>query len=373
MSAQAFGRVVVGLDVHKDTIMACTFDPATSEIGKACQFKNTPDRLAKFIRSLQAPDVELQVCYEASSCGYVIYRQLAAMGVVCDVIAPTSIPRRAGDRIKTDRRDAEKLATMYAGGLLETVSVPDKELEQVRALVRCRTTLKEDLIRVKHRTTRHLEARGHLFRGGKNWSQRFWDWLKKVELDGADQTVLQIWIDQMEGLEGQIQAVDSQLNKEAESDRFRETVKVLGAFRGVATLTALTLATELGDIRRFGSPRQLMAYLGLVPSEYSSGNTTRRGSITKTGNAHARKALVSSAWKYAARPSRSKALQARQEGVSPPVVATAWKAQKRLHKRFQALAVRKPRSVANVAVARELAGFLWAALQHTESMAAKAA
>lgn len=372
MSTPASGRLFVGLDVHKDTIMACTFDPVSGEIGKARQFKNAPGRLTSFIRGLQSPGVDLQVCYEASSCGYVIYRLLAAMGVSCDVIAPTSIPRRAGDRIKTDRRDAEKLATMHAGGLLEAVRVPDKELEQVRALVRCRNTLTEDLIQVKHRTTRHLEARGHLFREGKNWSRAFWRWLKQVELEGADQTVLQVWVDKIQSLEGQIQAVDTQLKVEAKSDRFGETIKVLGAFRGVATLTALTLATELGDIRRFGSPRQLMAYLGLVPSEYSSGNTTRRGSITKTGNAHARKALVSAAWKYAAQPYRSKVLKERQEGVSPPVVATAWKAQKRLHKRFHALAFRKPRSVANVAVARELAGFLWAALQHTESKATAA-
>jgi transposase len=192
-------------------------------------------------------------------------------------------------------------------------------------------------------------------------------------LEGADQTALQLWMDNIGYLEGQIQAVDAQLKKEAQSDRLRETVQVLGAFRGVATLTALTLATELGDIRRFGSPRQLMAYLGLVPSEYSSGNKTRRGSITKTGNAHARKALVSAAWKYAARPYRSSVLKKRQEGVSPPVIATAWKAQQRLYKRFHALACRKPRSLANVAVARELAGFLWAVLQHTEHRAAKAA
>jgi len=373
MSTPSFGRLVVGLDVHKDTIMACTFDPVSGEVGKATQIKNTPDRLAKFVRGLPSAGVELQVCYEASSCGYVIYRQMAEMGISCDVIAPTSIPRRAGDRVKTDRRDAENLATMYAGGLLETVGVPDIELEQVRALVRCRNTLKEDLTRIKHRTTRLLETRGLVFRETKNWSKRFWTWLREVELEGVDRTVLQTWMDLIQYLEGQIQAVDAQLKKEAESDRFRDTVKVLGAFRGVATLTALTLATELGDIRRFASPRELMAYLGLVPSEYSSGNTTRRGAITKTGNAHARRALVTAAWKYAMHPYRSEPLKKRQEGVSSPVIAIAWKAQKRLHKRFHALTVRKPRSVANVAVARELAGFLWAALQHHESKAAKAA
>ena len=252
--------------------MACAYDPATCEIGKARQFTHTPDRLAKYIRGQQAPGVRLEVCYEASSCGYVIYRQMAAMEVFCEVIAPNSIPKRAGDRVKNDRRDAEKLATMYANGLLTTVRVPDKELEQVRALIRCRYAFKGDLTAARHRLTRHIEARGHVFREGKNWSKRFWSWLNQVELEGADQKVLRYHRDTIDYLEGQIQALDAELKVEAESDRFRDTVKILGAFRGVATLTALTLAAELGDIRRFASPRQLTAYMGLVPSEHSSGN-----------------------------------------------------------------------------------------------------
>jgi len=361
--------VVVGLDVHKDTIMACVYDAATAEIEKPRQFKNDPSRLRRFIGDLQTAGLAPECCYEASSCGYVIYRQLAALGVPCAVIAPSSIPRRSGDRIKTDRRDAEKLATMYANKLLEEVEVPDAELERVRALVRCRQTLAEDLTQVKHRTTRLLESRGHVFREGKNWGQAFWLWLSKVELEGADQTVLRVWIDKIHYLEGQMASVESDIIRASESDRFRHTVKVLCAFRGVACLTAMVLATELGDIRRFSSPRHLMAYLGIVPSEHSSGASTRRGSITKTGNTRARKALISSAWKYAAKPARSRELIKRQKDVAPHVVAIAWKAQQRLHKRFHALAVRRPRSVANVAVARELAGFLWAALQPTPAQA----
>lgn len=355
--------VVVGLDVHKDTIMACVYDATTAEIEKPRQFKNDPSRLRRFIGDLQSAGLAPECCYEASSCGYVIYRQLAALGVPCAVIAPSSIPRRAGDRIKTDRRDAENLATMYANNLLEEVDVPDAELERVRALVRCRQTLAEDLTRVKHRTTRLLESRGHVFRQGTNWKQAFWTWLNKVELEGADQTVLRVWIDKIHYLEGQMKSVESDIIRASEGERFRDTVRVLCAFRGVACLTAMVLATELGDIRRFSSPPQLMAYLGIVPSEHSSGSTTRRGSITKTGNTRARKALVSASWKYASRPARSRELKKRQEEVAPHVVAIAWKAQQRLYKRFHTLAVRKPRSVANVAVARELAGFLWAALQ----------
>ena len=367
MATQILRPVVVGLDVHKDTIMACIFDPSSGEIGTARQFKNAPDRIARFVRTLRASGREGDFCYEASSCGYVIYRQLHALGVACSVIAPTSIPRRAGDRIKTDRRDAEKLATMYAGGLLESVDVPDRELERVRSLVRCRLTLAEDLVRVKHRTTRHLESRGHVYRLGQNWTQKFWAWMNKITLEGADETVLRVWVEKIHYLEGQMLSVDVELAHEAENERLRDTVQKLGAFRGVALLTALTLATELGDIRRFASPRQLMAYLGMVPSEHSSGARTHRGPITKSGNTRARKALVSAAWKYTAKPARSASLIKRQEGVDPHVIATAWKAQQRLYKRFHALAFRKPRSVANVAVARELAGFLWAALQPVDA------
>jgi transposase len=369
MNTQTSRRVVVGLDVHKDTIMACVYDPATGEIVHVHEFKNAPDRIADFVRRLERSSLEPDVCYEASSCGYVIYRQLRRLGVTCAVIAPTSIPRRPGERIKTDRRDAEKLATMYAGGHVETVAIPDEELERVRALVRCRHTLADDLTRVKHRTTRLLESRGYVYRQGKNWSQKFWAWLNKIELEGADEMVLRVWVDKVHYLEAQIQAADAALAREADRDRFRETVRRLGAFRGIALLNALTLATELGDIRRFASPRELMAYVGIVPGEHSSGPRTRRGSITKTGNTYARKALVSAAWKYARRPARSRALIERQEGVAPHVVATAWKAQQRLYKRFHALAVRRPRSVANVAVARELAGFLWAALQPASAYA----
>lgn len=363
MSIKKLLRVVVGLDVHKDTIMACVFDPASGLIKSMREFKNSPDRIAGFIRSLRKSGLEPEVCYEASSCGYVIYRQLRRLDVACAVIAPTSIPRRPGERIKTDRRDAEKLATMYAAGLLERVAVPDEELERVRALVRCRHALADDLTRVKHRTTRLLESRGYVYRQGRNWTQKFWAWLRKIELEGADQTVLRVWIDKIDYLEAQIQAADGALAREAEGDRFRETVRRYGAFRGIALLHAMTLATELGDIRRFASPPELMSYVGIVPSEHSSGTRRKLGSITKTGNSYARKALVSAAWKYAKRPARSRALIERQEGVPPHVVATAWKAQQRLYKRFHALAARRPRSVANVAVARELTGFLWAALQ----------
>jgi transposase len=247
---------------------------------------------------------------------------------------------------------------------LTGVEVPDEELERTRALLRCRAALVEECSRTRRRTTQFLQARGQVYRAGANWSQKFWEWLAHIRLEGADQRVLEAYVDLVHYLEAQIRSLETCIDEEANKPRYQDTVRLLGAFRGIATITALTLACELGDIRRFEHPRQLMAYLGLVPSEHSSGNKTHRGSITKAGNRHARKAMVSAAWKYAARPNRSHRLQQQQQRVTPHVVAISWKAQQRLYKRFHALAFRRPRSVAATAIARELAGFLWEAL-HT--------
>ena len=355
--------IIVGLDVHKDSIVACALDPSSGEVVLEQHLKNQPVAVAKIIKRIRARFGEPRCCYEASSCGFVLYRQLRDLGVACDVIAPSSIPRRSGDRIKTDRRDAEKLATMYAGRLLRAVTVPDPELESTRALLRCRGALVEEMTRTKHRTTQFLQTRGFVYREGTNWSLKFWRWLNNVELERVDQSVLDTYVHLIRYLEAQIASIEADLKKEAKKDRFSNPVAVLGAFRGIALLSALTLVCELGDIRRFACPRQLMSYLGVVPSEHSSANSTKRGSITKCGNAHARRALVSAAWRYAVRPAAGPVLKRRQDGVSAEVIAISWKAQKRLYKRFHSLAVRKPRSVAAVAVARELSGFLWEAMQ----------
>lgn len=355
-------HVYVGFDVHKDSVSACVYDARRDEALLEQQFRNEPASIRKLIRRIRKRFGEPRCCYEASSCGFILFRLLRELDVHCDVIAPSSIPRRSGDRVKNDSIDAYKLATFYAAGLLTGVDVPDEELESTRALLRCRAALVEELGRMKKRTTQLLQTRGYLYRDGSNWSQKFWEWLARIRLDGVDQAVLDAYVDLIHYLEGQINSLETIIDGEAEKPRFEEPVRLLKAFRGIATITALTLACELGDIRRFEHPRQLMAYLGLVPSEHSSGNKTHRGSITKAGNRHARKAVVSAAWKYAARPKRSHSLMQRQRDVSPHVVAISWKAQKRLYKRFHALAVRRPRSVAATAIARELSGFLWEAM-----------
>lgn len=354
--------IVIGFDVHKDSVSACVYDSRQEFVLQERKFRNQPAAIRKLILRVRERFGEPRCCYEASSCGFILFRLLRELRVHCEVIAPSSIPRRSGDRVKNDRIDAHKLATLYAAGLLTGVDVPDEELESTRALLRCRAVLVEELGRQKKRTTQLLQTRGLVYRGGSNWSQKFWEWLARIRLSDLDQIVLDAYVDLIHYLEAQINSLETCIDQEAEKPRYEEAVRLLKAFRGIATLTALTLVCELGDIRRFEHPRQLMAYLGLVPTEHSSGNKTHRGSITKAGNRHARKAIVSAAWKYAARPARSHSLKQRQRHVSPHVVAISWKAQKRLYRRFHALAIRRPRSVAATAIAREFAGFLWEAM-----------
>jgi transposase len=355
-------HVFVGLDVHKDSISACVYDREREEVLLEQKLRNDPAAVRKLVARIRDSFGEPRFCYEASSCGFVLFRQMKELSAPCEVIAPSSIPRRSGDRIKNDSVDARKLATLFAAGLLAGVEVPDEEIESTRALLRCRAALVDELGRAKKRTTQFLQTRGFVYREGTNWSQKFREWLARIELSTVDQVVVTTQVDLIHYLEGQIASLETVIEGESEKPRYQEPVRLLKAFRGIATLTALTLASEVGDIRRFDHPRRLMAYLGLVPSEHSSGNQTHRGSITKAGNTHARRAIVSAAWKYTVRPTRSHRLAEHQRSVDPHVVAISWKAQQRLYKRFQALVIRRPRSVAATAIARELTGFLWEAM-----------
>lgn len=363
-------QLIVGMDVHKDSISACVLDAQSHQIFAERRFAATEKAVSEFIRRIRRRYGEPHCCYEASSCGFVLYRQLTELGVCCQVIAPSSTPRSGRDKKKCDRMDARKLAEFYAGGYLTPVEVPDSELEATRALLRARETLVRDLTRAKHHVTRRLQLLGFSYTGGKNWSKRFDLWLKRIIkselLSENDRLIIETHLGCVEDLSERIRMLESRIEHEATGDRYRECVAILKSFRGVATVTALTLAAELGDIRRFASARQLMAYLGLVPVIHDSGNSQRHGPITKAGNKHARRALVSAAWKYAPRPAVSGALKKRQEQLraeyAAVVITTSWKCQKRLNKRFHALLRRKPRGVTAVAVARELAGFLWHAL-----------
>ena len=320
-------------------------------------------KLRKLMARIRGSFGEPRCCYEASSCGYTLYRTLTEDGVSCAVIAPSSIPRRAGDRVKTDRRDAEKLARYYAAGLLTAIHTPDPSFIATRSLVRRRVALVEDLSRTKQRAVLLLQSRGHVYRAGRNWTQKFWRWLEGLVLDPVDAFTLQSLLSQHRMLEAQIREVEQQIEEEAQKARYQRTVQVLQGFRGIGLFTAMQLTCEIGDIRRFAHPKALMAYLGLVPREHSSGHRTRRGSITKAGSTYARKALISAAWKYTHLPRRSLALQQRQRHCAAEVVSISWKAQRRLHQRYRGLIQRKAPMKAIVALARELVGFLWEALQ----------
>ena len=361
----AASPLFVGMDVHKRTIAFCAFNRDTGVIVDERQLVHDVPRVRKYLAKLQREHGELACCYEASSCGYGLQRVLAAHGIPCEVIAPTSIPRRAGDRVKTDRRDAQNLACLYAGGLLTPVTVPDEDQEAVRSLLRCRADFVQTAAQTKHRILSFVQTRGFRYSGATNWTKAFRAWVNALSLTGADQLTLQAYLHNLEYQEMGIRNLEDQLAEAARQEPLRPAVQVLMAFRGIGLITALTVVCELGDIRRFSHPRQLMAYLGLVPSEYSSGNRTRRGAITKTGNTQVRTALVSAAWKYTAPPRCSKVLLERQQRVSAEVVTLSWKAQTRLYQKFAKLSRTKLRPVAAVAVARELAGFLWAALQKT--------
>lgn len=354
----------VGLDVHKESITAAILegDADEADVIKLPADLQKPRRLFRRL----AKRGSVRSCYEASGVGFVVHRVLADDGFWCEVIAPTLIPRMAGDRRKTDRLDAIRLARLYRGGHLTPVQVPSEEQEAVRSLVRLRLAYQRQITRTKHRINGMLLAQGHVFQGTKsNWTKKHRAWLSKLrtQLEGPQGTCLAIELEHLEYLETQLRALDAEIERIAAREPYRETVEGLQCLRGVKTLTAMTLATEIGDIHRFRSPRALMAWVGLVPSERSSGARERRGPITKTGNGHVRRVLVEAAWNNHHRAGSNLILNRRRQGQPPGIVGIAIKAQHRLSKRFYRLSLRKTHNVAVTAVARELAGFVWALMK----------
>jgi len=355
----------IGMDVHKKTIMVSMLLPGSTEpIG--WQVKNearSVRRLAKKLKR-EAPG-EVRCCYEAGPCGYVLQRQLKREGVGCIVIAPSLTPVKPGERIKTDRRDARKLAELYRAGMLTEVHPPTCEEEAVRDLCRCREDAKEDLQRCRHRLSKMLLRRGLVYRVGRAWTIGHRNWLRSIQLEHeAEQAVFDDYLLAVEQLEERVKALDVKIATVAEGETYRERVGWLRCFRGIDTLTAMMILAELHDFRRFPSPEKLMSYLGLVPSEHSSGDAERRGAITKAGNSHARRVLIEAAWHYRHRPGVSRVLRKRREGQPAWVIAIADKAQVRLHRRHWHLAIArgKVKNKVTVAVARELVGFIWAVL-----------
>ena len=358
-------RYCIGLDVHRDTIAACVDDAKLRCIRDEREFSaQKPKNLCRFVESMRSKYCDFRCCYEASFCGTALCDALTALGVDCAIIAPGSIPRRSGDRIKTDRRDARKLAEYFAAGLLTECFIPDSELRAVRSLLRSREALIKNVGNSKRQTIHFLHTLGHRYNDGGYWTQKFMAWINKLQLEQPnDEHVLRGHLAEITYVTSRINDVESHIETASESHRYQESVQILQGFRGIGMITAMQLICEIGDFRRFEKPTALMAYLGLVPSQRSSGNTIRSGAITKTGNVHARKALVSAAWKYIHSPRISVALRERQKHCDARTIAISQRAQKRLYKRYQALTKRKPPQVAVVALARELVGFLWEAMQ----------
>jgi transposase len=317
------------------------------------------------MKRLQRTVGTVRCCYEAGPCGFELQRAMTAEGVPCDVIAPALIPRRAGDRIKTDRRDASQLAVLYRAGALTAIHVPTEQEEAVRDLLRCREDIRADLLRARHRLGKFLLRHGRRFTATKStWTQRHHAWLRAQTwpLPALTHTH-EAYLRAVDEAVARLQAVDVQLQALVTLEPLRTRVQRLRCFRGMDDLTALTIAAELGDVRRFPSARGLMAYVGLIPSEHSSGPRRARGAITKTGNAHVRRVLVEAAWHYRHHPFIGKQLRRRHQGAPATALIPAWHAQQRLYRRYQRLAARgKPKQHIVTAIARELTGFVWATL-----------
>jgi len=354
----------VGVDAHKkDLFIAMLIGDQSTPV--TWQLANEPNAVRRLVRKLErdAPG-PVRMCYEAGPCGYALQRQATTPRVSCQVIAPALIPRKPGERIKTNRRDARKLAELLRAGLLTEVRPPTPEEEAVRDLCRARDDAREDLHRCRHRLGKLLLRRG-LHYHGRNWTRAHRRWIDSLEwTHPAERPVVDDYLLAIDQLEARLIELDARLGEIAATEPYREPVGWLRCFRGIDTLTAILILAELHDFRRFHSPRALMAYLGLVPGEDSTGEKHRRGRITRTGNALVRRLLVETAWHYQHRPGVGVTLLRRRKGQPGRVIAIADKAQQRLCRRFRRLAEHhKPAPKIAVAIARELAGFLWAALQ----------
>jgi transposase len=361
----------VGLDVHADTIAVAIAEPG-GEVRAHGVIPNRLESVRKLIGKL-GPAKEIRACYEAGPTGYVLYWQLTQLGVACEVIAPSLVPTKAGDRVKTDRRDAEKLARCYRAGELTAVWVPEAAHEALRDLVRAREAAKKDQLKARHRLGKFLLRHGRRPEGMKAWTKQHLEWIgSHVHFDQpALEATLQDYLDEVKHVAERIVKLEKAIDEAVRQapPQIRAVVEALQALRGVAQTTAATIVSELGSLSRFESPRQLMGYSGLVAREHSSGNRVQRGSITKTGNAHLRRVLVEAAWAYQHRPNVTGFLLRRQKSlaISDEVKQIAWKAQHRLNKRYKAMSARgKNKNQIVTALGRELLGFIWAIATNVE-------
>lgn len=354
----------VGLDVHAATIAVAVAEAGRD--GEVRQLGIIPNDLGAIRKLFEKLGTKrLKACYEAGPTGFALYWQLVGLGVDCEVIAPTLVPKKSGERVKTDRRDAVKLARCYRAGELTPIWVPDREHEALRDLVRAREAAKHDQHKARQRLSKFL------LRSGKKppqsssaWTQKYVAWIRSIVFDHvAQQATLVDYLGEVDHLEQRIRRLEEAIDDALKTapPGVQAVIDGLQALRGVARLTATTIALEIGSFSRFQTAKQLMAYCGVVPSEHSSGANRRQGAITKTGNSHVRRVLFEATWAYRHRPSLGRDLKQRQLRAEPSTTEIAWKAQHRLHRRYIALASRgKPLTKIVGAVGRELLGFIWA-------------
>lgn len=360
----------LGMDVHKESITIAVYVGNAEKPKEVTRLPNDPAKLRRFL-ARQAELGEIRACYEASGAGFVIERMMKEWGYGCEVIAPSLIPKRPGKHRKHDRYDASELGRQYRAGELVAVRVPSEAEERVRDVVRCRARFQKEILQTRHSVLKFLARRGLVYREGKHhWTKRHWEWLRGLLRPGVlpaeDHLVLSEYMGLLEFKIGRRDELDRWIEEQALKPYYQERVAALKCFRGVDTHGAMVLASEIGDFRRFGKPEALMSYLGLIPSEDSSGDRHRRGSITKAGNSHCRHVLVQAAWSYCRPPVVGAALKQRQQGASASIVAHSWKAQHRLHKVWKRISARRGKNIAVVAVARELVGFIWAVMREVD-------
>jgi transposase len=360
----------IGLDVHRATIAVAIAEEDGQPPTSCGTIANDPSAIRKLMTRLGGPNVRLRVAYEAGPTGYALHRQLTGMRLECMVVAPSLIPVRPGDKVKTDRRDALKLARLLRSGDLTAVWVPDEAHEALRNLVRARADAKADELRAKHRLSKFLLRQGsHSPVGIRNWSVRFFQWLRQVKFEHvADQIVFADYLAEVTAAGERIKRLEAALRQCAETSSQAALIGALQAFRGIGFLSAVTIVAEAGDLRRFRTAPQFMAYAGAVPSESSSGGRQHRGSITKTGNSLLRHVFGEAAHHARHVPRVAGTLKQRQQHVPQPIIDLAWRAQHRLHARYRHLGGRIGAPKALTAVARELAGFIWAVSQVLEEV-----
>jgi transposase len=351
----------IGLDVHKETIAVSIAPQNSTEVRRYGIIGGTLDAVDKLVKKLAQENAELRFAYEAGPCGFVLCRHLRNRGIHCEVIAPSLIPKKASDRVKTDRRDADQLARLYRAGELTAVHVPDQEDEAIRDLVRARTSAMTDQRQARNRLKGFLLRLGFRYTGKSSWNDAHKRYLSGLVMpQGPQQIAFQEYIHAINDATDRLERLAKAVEDALPGWKWEPVARALMSLRGVQVLTAMTLVAEVGDFSRFEDPRSLMHFFGLTPSEHSSSDKRVQGGITRCGNTHCRRVLTEAAWHYRLKPKVSETIQKRQEGQSKPVRLIAWKAQERLHKRFRQLSAKKKSVVAATAVARELVGFVWA-------------